>query len=426
MKSKRAVPTLRWAAAVATGLVLAAPLAAQDTQLTVTGEVRLRTEAFRPMPTEEWDNFTLMRTRLGLLAAVNPNIRAFVQFQDARVFGDQPTTMTGVGQAIDLHQGYIELSGTPADLPLTLRAGRQEIILGTERLVGAVGWSNIGRSFDAARLMLGNRESALSTTAFIATVHEGGTRFGGTNGQNLDADHWFTGVQTVWKNRAEAYFFYDQNAHSGIYRHIDRATLGGRLQAPALGRFTGSLEAAYQLGSQTARPATGTAIEQDIQAWFTGVRLGLDTGVEALPALGLGLDVLSGGETALGTEYKAFNTLYATNHKFYGYMDLFLDPAARTRGRGLIDAIASAKAGLGRFGTLEIDYHQFLLSDDSGLDSRNLGWELDLTYPFRIAGAGRFTVGYSIFRNGPAAPVIGLGDEGKTWHWGFVQAGVSF
>jgi hypothetical protein len=35
---------------------------------------------------------------------------------------------------------------------LYVRAGRQEFIYGTERLVGAFGWDNIGRSFDALKM----------------------------------------------------------------------------------------------------------------------------------------------------------------------------------------------------------------------------------------------------------------------------------
>ena len=34
----------------------------------------------------------------------------------------------------------------------SFRAGRQELSYGDERLVGAFGWDNLGRSFDAARL----------------------------------------------------------------------------------------------------------------------------------------------------------------------------------------------------------------------------------------------------------------------------------
>jgi hypothetical protein len=426
MAHEPSTPVRRWTTAVLATLAFAAPALAQEATTTVTGEVRMRSEAFRPLPAEEWDTYTLLRTRIGLLAAVNPNLRAFVQLQDARVFGEELSTMHGSANSLDLHQGYLEIEGRLVGAPLVLRAGRQEILLGNERLVGAVGWSNTGRSFDAARLTLGGAANPLNTTAFFATVHEGGARYGGVNGLDLDGDHWFTGLSARWNQVAEGYALYDRNAHFARYTNVNRATLGGRLQPMLPGPLTASLEGAYQLGRQHFSPVSGLPRAQDIRAWFTGARLGVATGLTAVPSVGLGLDILSGDDDPTGDEYRAFNTLYATNHKFYGYMDLFLDPAARTHGRGLVDAIASARAGLGRYGAVDVDLHRFLLTNDVGLDSRDLGWELDLSYPFTVAGAGRITLGYSAFRNGGAAPTIGLGEDGKVWHWGFVQASVGF
>jgi hypothetical protein len=417
--------TLAVPAAVAALLFAAAPLTAQQpASTTISGEVRLRSEAARPAAAEEWDNFTLLRTRIGLSATLNPTIRAFVQLQDSRVFGQAPTTLSPAANTFDLHQGFVELTSTLGELPAGLRAGRQEIVLGNERLVGAVGWHNVGRSFDAARLTLGGGQTAWSGGAFLATVHEGNATHRGLSGNDLQKDHWFTGA-FAGSRLVDGYLLYDSNAHERIYSGIDRATLGGRLQAPASSRFIGSLEGAYQTGSQTARVA-GASVQQDIRAHFVGARAGLKTGATALPSVGVGVDYLSGGESGTGAEYRAFNTLYATNHRYYGYMDLFLNPAARTRDRGLVDAMVNARAGLGGSRVLEIDLHRFSLANTAGLDSGEIGWELDFTYPFRVADAGRFMLGYSLFRGGAAAPAVGLGAEGKISHWGFIQAAVPF
>jgi hypothetical protein len=410
--------------AAAAVLFAATPLNAQQANLDVSGEVRLRTEASHFSAAEQTDNFTLLRTRVGLLATLNPSISAFVQLQDSRVFGQAPTTLSPASNTFDLHQGYVQLSTTLGETPLALRAGRQQIILGNERLVGAVGWHNVGRSFDAARLTLGSAQSSWNAGAFLATVHEGNAGFGHLNGLELEKDHWFTGA-VVGTKLLEGYALYDNNAHERIFSGIDRTTLGGRLQTPASSRFLGSLEGAYQFGSQQARVGE-SLVEQDIRAHFAGARAGLKTGVAVLPSLSVGLDYLSGGESATGTEYRTFNTLYATNHRYYGYMDLFLNPAARTRERGLVDALLGVKAGLGRAGTLEIDLHRFSLANTSGINESEIGWELDLTYPFKIAEAGRFMVGYSAFRGGPAAELVGLGPDGKLRHWGFLQAAVPF
>jgi hypothetical protein len=424
IRKTRPAPVV-WGLAAVAALAAAVPLEAQEntTSTAVSGEVRLRTEAARPT-SDSWENFTLLRTRIGLLATLNPGVRAFVQLQDARAFGEQPSTMHGSASQIDLHQGYVELSTALGGAPLALRVGRQEIVLGNERLVGAVGWSNTGRSFDAARLTLG-APGGWSGGGFVATLHESNPRFRSANVSHLENDHWFSGAYLA-RGAAEVFGLYDRNAHFGAYTEVNRATVGGRLQAPARTPAFASVEGAYQFGTQRAQVSQHSVTSQDIGAWFAGARAGLRTGAAVLPSVGVGLDYLSGDADALGSSYGAFQTLYATNHRYYGYMDLFLDPAAATRHRGLVDAMVNVRAGLGTLGTLEIDVHRFSLADAAGLENGEIGWELDLTYPFRIADAARFMVGYSAFRGGPAAAEIGLGPDGRIRHWGFVQAAVPF
>src|SRR5881409_679299 len=52
---------------------------------------------------------------------------------------------------LDLHQAYVTL-GNHKEFPLSLKVGRQELSYGEERIIGAYGWNNIGRVFDAAKL----------------------------------------------------------------------------------------------------------------------------------------------------------------------------------------------------------------------------------------------------------------------------------
>src|SRR5688572_23702607 len=51
----------------------------------------------------------------------------------------------------ELHQAYFTI-GNHKKFPLSAKIGRQEMIYGDERLIGAVGWNNIGRTFDAAKM----------------------------------------------------------------------------------------------------------------------------------------------------------------------------------------------------------------------------------------------------------------------------------
>ena len=153
----------------------------------------------------------------------------------------------------------------------------------------------------------------------------------------------------------------------------------------------------------------------------------VEPAVNALPKVGLGIDYLSGDETPSDDEYTAFNTLYATNHKYYGYIDYFLDPAARTLDRGLVDGIASLTLGLPRDLRMDVDAHAFWTQQEIAPDAaRLIGYEMDVTLPVRLGEGQQLQLGYSLFRNGAAAPLVGLGQDGGWSHWAYIQATFSF
>src|SRR3990170_4530909 len=108
------------------------------------------------------DDYVMNQTRLWADADVNEHLRVFIQLQDSRAWGSEGTTVgyaagassnTGPENSmLDLHQGYFDIRKL-FDMPLTVRAGRQEIIWGDHRVLGNFVWSNVGRVFDAARFM---------------------------------------------------------------------------------------------------------------------------------------------------------------------------------------------------------------------------------------------------------------------------------
>jgi hypothetical protein len=147
-------------------------LVAQDDdeypKISFDGQFRLRAEADGRTTGTKPDYATLSRIRGGVRVGLTDWIRAYVQLQDARAWGSELNTLTDAGaDNFDMHQGYAELGGTGA---FNTRLGRQEMILGDERLVGAVGWSNTGRSFDGVRLM--GEARGIGWTAFAYNVAE--------------------------------------------------------------------------------------------------------------------------------------------------------------------------------------------------------------------------------------------------------------
>ncbi|MHB1223132.1 MAG: alginate export family protein [Gemmatimonadaceae bacterium] len=414
----------------------AAAAAATDSAIAFTGEVRTRGEYDRPGSGVGGDGATMLRTRFGARARLGAGVRMFAQLQDSRIFGQRGGTMSGSADQLDLRQGYLELGGKWRARDLALRAGRQEIAFGNERLVGAADWTSTGRSFDGARVDLSPAGSAWRATAFAATLAEHGRLSpAATAGDAPRSDETLAGVALV-RGNLEALVAHDRGVHYRVYDDVRRTTAYARYRHPAASGVALDLEGAYQVGRQDhlADAASGVPrLAQDVGAWFAGARL-TRAATDAFPAaLAVGIDWLSGDDDPDDGSYGAFNTLYATNHKWYGSMDLFLDPAARTGDRGLVDVMAGTAVKLSSRATLRADVHHFRTAADGAVATtggapvdRTLGWEADLTLPLRLAPAAGVELGYAIFRPGAGGESLGLGRDGSSRQWGYLQLRVGF
>lgn len=407
---------------------------AQDAGLRLVGELRLRGEAERPVVVDTVDAFTLLRARLGLEATLSQYAKVFLQVQDARTFGEEASPADGSADRLDLHQGWLELARPVGTLSFSVRAGRQELGLGNERLLGPANWTNTGRAFDALTVGLGSKARGWQLTALAATVDERGRRLAGSvpgperEDQLLLGSYWDTRILDAW-------LLFERAAEYRSFYGADRATAGARIELPAWRGLSAWAEGSYQFGNQVlSQPATA----QDISAYLLGGRISWARPTSPLRALGIGIDYLSGDERPGDADYHAFNVMYHTGHKWYGYLDLFLDPAGKTGDRGLVDGIASATVQLAPAAPLAIDLHRFRtaaqrpptcpgpLPCSSSEEARDLGWELDLTLPFSIGPNQRVQAGYSAYRNGAAAPLAGLGAESRWYHWGHLMVTFGF
>jgi hypothetical protein len=417
-----------------------APAPATSLPITFFGEVRSRSEWDRPDGPATADAFTYLRSRVGARIDPTPGTHVVLQLQDSRVLGAEGSRSTTATERLELHQGYVELSAPWRDVRVAVRAGRQEIALGNERLVGAVGWSNVGRSFDGARLLLSPRGAEpgaepWSATAYAATVEERGRHFGATAAAAELPDHAVAGLYAA---RAlsrgailESTLLYDAGADFRAYRDAHRATLNARLRVPRVLGVRAELEGAVQVGRQRFAGDSANVRAQDVRAWLLGARVG--TPVTAAGAdIGrasamVGVDVLSGDASPIDGRYGAFGTMYATNHPFYGLMDLVGDPSATTKERGLVDALATGSATITRAVALRAELHRFALATGTGSGSgRDLGWEADLTLPVRLTPTAGVGLGYSAFRAGAAASSAGLGTTGALRHWAYLQLRAGF
>jgi hypothetical protein len=401
-------------------LLLPCAAVAQTEQVRLIGEVRVRGEAERPAGLDTVDAFTLLRSRIGLEAQLSPRAVLMLQLQDARTFGEEASLTGGVAPRLDMYQAWLQYRFDAGAYEVAVRAGRQELVLGNERLVGAGGWTNTGRAFNGVRVTVGPARDGWQLSALGATVMERGRRL--TGAASDMGDHLFVGAYLA-AGDIDLFLLHDRESTYRTFTGVDRTAAGARL-VRTFGALETSLEGVFQFGNQFV-PAP--ALSQDIRAYMAGARLTYAMPAAVLSSIGLGVDWLSGDSDPADASYRAFNTMYASGHKWHGYLDLFLDPAGRTHDRGLVDAMASARVALPHELELEVDAHGFWLQQQfADVADRFIGWELDFTLPVPLGPGQRLQLGYSAFRAGAVAPLVGLGESGTVWHWAYIQAAFSF
>ena len=147
----------------------------------------------------------------------------------------------------------------------------------------------------------------------------------------------------------------------------------------------------------------------------------------SLVIITVGYDYLSGGDAGDSNPTShAFNTLYATNHKFYGHMDYFTNIPADTRGGSLQDAQVGVAFATSEKTSLNLTYHHFSLANEitdplnpgQTLDI-SLGSEVDFSLDYGFSDEINFRLGYSaLFENASLEDLQQRQADGlQQWGW---------
>ena len=311
-------------------------------ELNLAAEVRHRYEYWKDFDfnkdVNDKDDVVGQRVRLSLEFVPTETVKGFIQIQDTRAWGNSSVyplngipvpnvgtgnnTLASQGASTDLHQAYF--SALHKKSGLSIQAGRQEWNYGTQKVIGAVGWSNIGRAFDAVRI---RHEKKYDTTdVWWARISEGGrTRAGTPVIDRIDAD--FMGAYSTLK--------FVKTHPFDVYGLFLR---DGEVTAGEAGK-TGPTEF-YTLGFQLSKiqGAPGKVqVEYGTELNFqTGDRSGMDHEAYAIHArLGVGstkwplqakllyqYDLASGDTNRADGKSETFQQLFPTVHLWHGYIDL--------------------------------------------------------------------------------------------------------
>ena len=257
---------------------------------------------------------------------------AFVEGRASGSTGDDRNPNAESDGPFDLHQAYVTV-GNHKEFPLSLKVGRQELIYGDERVIGAFGWNNIGRVFDAAKLRW-------QTPWFGADFFSGRVILPRDNYFNMPNDYdWFSGMYAGSKlipKQITEFYVLSRNTAPGSLRAYGTAlpslpsprdiyTVGVRMKSNPgeLGGWDYLTELMGQFGHFNDPPKSGDRSLEHLA--YALVFAGGYTWTDApwTPRLGLEYDYASGDSDPTDDKHETFENLFPTNHKFYGYMDLF-------------------------------------------------------------------------------------------------------
>lgn len=319
--------------------------------------------------------YVSQRARFGVHANF-PKLALRATFQDVRMWGSEAHTLLDfTGDTMDMHEAWLKWK--PVDA-FHLKVGRQEITAHEHRLIGNVDWTQQGRAFDAAT-------AAVNAGIFSADL--GGAALGDMDSGIATTDALMAfarlGVAPSKKSQIDALVLVDQDDV------LERTRFTGGLYAQgAAGSISGRIEAYGQMGSLG---------DGEIQAGMVGVRGSWAPEGGVQPSVTLWYDLLSGDDDATDGKLSSFDTLYATNHKFYGTMDVVLFVVGgAVDGQGLHDG--ALKLGLKPIDALalNLDAHVFAAAAPLG-DDTLIGEEADLWATGKLADKLSISGGGSVF-----------------------------
>lgn len=152
----------------------------QDIKIDVSGSARVRAEGTDNRDfgsAYDKNDFTGNRFRLGFDISTNEQTSFYLEFQHSNVWGG--SSGKTVDESNSVHQAFILYKINES---LLFKVGRQELLYGDQLLVGPVGWSNVGRSFDAYKTKWSHSLGWLDI--FVADVTKG-------SGASTSNNHFF-------------------------------------------------------------------------------------------------------------------------------------------------------------------------------------------------------------------------------------------
>jgi hypothetical protein len=342
------------------------------------------------------DDFLLHRTRLYLNAEYGSHFRVYGEMLDA-------VSNNGNGAPRPIEENRTELQNLFAEVKgidfaggtIGARIGRQEVLLGAQRLVSPLDWANTRRTFDGARVMWQGDNWDVDGI-WLRPMKRDAAHRTTLDAPNLDQQLYgmYATYKGLCRDNLELYWLaldYEDIGPSG-FRYD---TLGGRYWG-SNGDWLYEFEGGVQFGEN--------ADATDHSAGFVTAGLGRKfSNAKFKPTVWMWYDWASGDDT-VGNGFHHYEPLA---HKYNGFMDIF-------GRRNLQDVNLQAIANLTDKTQLLLWYHYFSLANGNDVPynvtmtpfaglaagssgSQDLGHEIDVLITQTLSPRSKVLLGYSHF-----------------------------
>ncbi|MBL3655855.1 alginate export family protein [Fulvivirga sediminis] len=392
-------------------------------QFTVSGDFRFRSElrdGSRVLldSTKNASVVSSQRTRL----ITNYKFDRFeirVAFQNARIWG-QDRERANVPN-LNMAEGWLRYKlNEDTTKGFFVKVGRQHLVLDDGRIFGMRNWNDIAVSHDLALLEYENK----------------GWNIIGGGAYNNDANKYFESAYEVnyykylglvWVNKQinekwqasllnsveghedeDNYKVLYPRATSGVYLKKDKGDLPLSLQASFY----------YQYGKNPVGVKQNAYMYSIVPTYHISKKWKTTFGV----------NYLSGNDqTKASDKNEAFNKLFGDGHRYYGYMDYFLNIEDNSKGGGMRELFAGLFYNFTEKTQLELSYHNFglagtLVNPDNGNKVEGqLGHEIDLQLKHSLGKAVTLVIDYSTMFATEEMEYLKGGDHTRYQQWANVM-----
>lgn len=299
--------------------------------------------------------------------------------------------------------------------------GRQTLSYDDERILGALDWNVAGRYHDALKLGYAHKANQLHLILAFNQNRE----------KTKDGTYYYDGAQP-YKNMQTLWYHYTSG----------ESPLSASLLFMNLGLETG--DAATETSHTRYMQTLGTYITYKPQSWDVQGSFYYQTGknksaqsvsafmasvkaayaIDAQWSINLGYDYLSGND-GKSDEFKAFDPLYGTHHKFYGTMDYFYTSAWLKSAPGLQDVQLGVNFKASRKVAMQLNCHYFATAAKLDDVEKELGSEVDCQLDWDVMKDVKLSAGYSFMRGTKSMDIVKGGDHKRWQDWGWLSISIN-